>query len=233
MVETLAHRHGLWTHEHHHHGPHRHPRLPFRSHDEPGHRHDDEHGHTHGRVDRSIVRSRAGVRAVSVSLAILALTAALQVVVFALSGSVALLADLIHNGGDALTAIPLGIAFLLAANGRALGRLFRRPHDFRERHRRRIRRNRPARASPRSGLPRRTCPRSVRQEWPVPSPFALIPAGLFVGLSYGRSELVVQCLEHLCRSRDRTDTRRTRQTAPLPRVRVQRRGGRALHVSCS
>ena len=48
----------------------------------------------------------------SVSLAILALTAALQVVVFVLSGSVALLADLIHNGGDALTAIPLGIAFL-------------------------------------------------------------------------------------------------------------------------
>jgi cation diffusion facilitator family transporter len=52
------------------------------------------------------------VRAVSVSLAILAVTAAMQVVVFALSGSVALLADLIHNGGDALTAIPLAIAFL-------------------------------------------------------------------------------------------------------------------------
>ena len=59
------------------------------------------------------MRSRAGVRAVSISLAVLAVTAALQAVVFALSGSVALLADLIHNGGDALTAIPLGIAFLL------------------------------------------------------------------------------------------------------------------------
>ncbi len=47
------------------------------------------------------------------SLAILAVTAALQAIVFAMSGSVALLADLIHNGGDALTAIPLGIAFLL------------------------------------------------------------------------------------------------------------------------
>jgi cation diffusion facilitator family transporter len=64
-------------------------------------------------VDRSIVRSRAGVRAVSISLAILGVTAALQAIIFVLSGSVALLADLIHNGGDALTAIPLGIAFLL------------------------------------------------------------------------------------------------------------------------
>jgi cation diffusion facilitator family transporter len=110
---TLAHRHGLWTHEHHHHGPHRHARLPLRSRTETErHHHHDEHGHTHGRVDRSIIRSRAGVRAVSISLAVLAVTAALQVVVFALSGSVALLADLIHNGGDALTAIPLGIAFL-------------------------------------------------------------------------------------------------------------------------
>jgi cation diffusion facilitator family transporter len=110
---TLAHRHGLWTHTHHHHGPHRHAQLPFRSTakvDDHDHQHD--HGHTHGRVDRSIVRSRAGVRAVSISLAVLAITAALQAVVFSLSGSVALLADLIHNGGDALTAIPLAIAFL-------------------------------------------------------------------------------------------------------------------------
>lgn len=70
------------------------------------------HGHTHGRVDRTILRSRAGVRAVAVSLAVLGVTAVLQAVVYALSGSVALLADLIHNGGDALTAIPLAIAFL-------------------------------------------------------------------------------------------------------------------------
>jgi cation diffusion facilitator family transporter len=70
------------------------------------------HAHTHGRVDRTILRSHAGVRAVAVSLAILAVTAAMQAVVFAFSGSVALLADLIHNGGDALTAIPLAIAFL-------------------------------------------------------------------------------------------------------------------------
>jgi cation diffusion facilitator family transporter len=50
---------------------------------------------------------------VGLSLAILGLTAAAQAVVFALSGSVALLADLIHNAGDALTAVPLGIAFLM------------------------------------------------------------------------------------------------------------------------
>ena len=55
----------------------------------------------------------AGVRAVAVSLAVLAVTAALQALVFLLSDSVALLADLIHNVGDALTAIPLGVAFLL------------------------------------------------------------------------------------------------------------------------
>jgi len=53
------------------------------------------------------------VRAVAVSLAVLAITAVLQGVVFIASGSVALLADLIHNGGDALTAIPLGIAFAM------------------------------------------------------------------------------------------------------------------------
>jgi cation diffusion facilitator family transporter len=64
-------------------------------------------------VDPSITRSRDGLRAVSLSLLVLALTAAAQAVVFVLSGSVALLADLIHNGGDALTAVPLGIAFLL------------------------------------------------------------------------------------------------------------------------
>jgi len=59
------------------------------------------------------VRSREGIRAVSVSLAVLALAAGVQVALFVLCGSVALLADLIHNFGDALTAIPLGIAFFL------------------------------------------------------------------------------------------------------------------------
>jgi cation diffusion facilitator family transporter len=71
------------------------------------------HGHSHGLIDSSVRRSRAGLRAVLVSLLVLGLTAAAQVLVFVLSGSVALLADLIHNAGDALTAIPLGVAFLL------------------------------------------------------------------------------------------------------------------------
>jgi cation diffusion facilitator family transporter len=77
------------------------------------HPHGHGHGHDHGLVDRSILRSRAGVSAVSLSLAVLALTAVLQGAIVALSGSVALLADVIHNAGDALTAIPLGIAFFL------------------------------------------------------------------------------------------------------------------------
>lgn len=75
--------------------------------------HVHDHGHSHGLVDRSIVRSRAGVKAVSISLGILGLAAAAQAAIFVISGSVALLADLIHNIGDALTAVPLGIAFFL------------------------------------------------------------------------------------------------------------------------
>ena len=72
-----------------------------------------QHGHSHGLVDRSITRSRDGVKAVSISLAVLAVAAGLEALIFLLTGSVALLADLIHNFGDALTAIPLGIAFFL------------------------------------------------------------------------------------------------------------------------
>jgi len=78
--------------------------------------HEHEHGedgHSHGLVDGSIIRSRSGVRTVVISLAVLGLTAVAQTAIFALSGSVALLADLIHNYGDALTALPLGIAFFL------------------------------------------------------------------------------------------------------------------------
>jgi len=75
--------------------------------------HDHDHDHSHGLVHDSIKRSREGVRAVLVSLAVLGLAAIAQTLVFVLSGSVALLADLIHNFGDALTAVPLGIAFVL------------------------------------------------------------------------------------------------------------------------
>lgn len=82
------------------------------------------HSHSHGLVDPSIQRSREGLRAVAISLAVLGLTALAQTVVFVSSGSVALLADLIHNFGDAATAIPLGVAFLLrsAAAERVAGR---------------------------------------------------------------------------------------------------------------
>jgi divalent metal cation (Fe/Co/Zn/Cd) transporter len=67
--------------------------------------------HSHGLVDRSIVRSRDGLKTVSISLVVLTLAAITQTVIYVLSGSVALLADLIHNFGDGLTAVPLGIAF--------------------------------------------------------------------------------------------------------------------------
>ena len=82
-----------------------------------GHQHDrgkSDHGHTHGVVDASITTTERGLWAVKWSFVILAITAALQFVVVLMSGSVALLADMIHNIGDAVTAIPLGIAFVLA-----------------------------------------------------------------------------------------------------------------------
>jgi cation diffusion facilitator family transporter len=100
------HRHGDRTHAHPHSGPHAHlAEVP--SH----HRHD--HGHSHGLIDESIKRSREGLKAVGLSLAVLGITALAQVAIFLSSGSIALLADLIHNFGDAATALPLGVAFLL------------------------------------------------------------------------------------------------------------------------
>jgi cation diffusion facilitator family transporter len=77
------------------------------------HVHAHGHGHSHGLVDPSITRSRSGLRVVGLSLGVLAITALIQAVIYVASGSVALLADLIHNAGDALTAVPLGVAFLL------------------------------------------------------------------------------------------------------------------------
>ncbi|HET6793960.1 MAG TPA: cation diffusion facilitator family transporter [Acidimicrobiales bacterium] len=73
-------------------------------------------GHTHdaaSRVDSAMEADRRGVRALWVSLVGLGLTAAIQAVVAAISGSVALLGDTLHNVADALTAVPLGIAFWL------------------------------------------------------------------------------------------------------------------------
>jgi cation diffusion facilitator family transporter len=92
------HRHRGVEHAHPHRGPHI---------------HEHTHGHSHGLIDPSVQRSREGVRAVLLALLVLGLAAMAQLVVFVASGSVALLADLIHNIGDAATAIPLGIAFLL------------------------------------------------------------------------------------------------------------------------
>ena len=71
------------------------------------------HAHSHGPVDPSIRRSRAGIRAVALSLAVLTATALAQTAIFVASDSIALLADLIHNFGDAATAIPLAAAFAL------------------------------------------------------------------------------------------------------------------------
>ncbi len=93
MPTTITHTHEPEPHSHdHHHGG---------------------HGHSHGLVDESIKRSRAGLRAVGLSLAVLGAAAVAQLAIFIASGSIALLADLIHNFGDASTAIPLGAAFLL------------------------------------------------------------------------------------------------------------------------
>ena len=72
------------------------------------------HGHTHGVIDATISTTDRGIWAIKWSFALLAVTALFQVGVVAVSGSVALLADTIHNLGDAVTAIPLWIAFRLA-----------------------------------------------------------------------------------------------------------------------
>jgi cation diffusion facilitator family transporter len=95
-----VHRHSDGTvHAHRHRGPHTH--------------HEHGHGHSHGLTDPAIKRSHAGLRAVGASLALLGMTASIQVAIYVGTGSVALLADLIHNFGDALTAVPLAAAFLL------------------------------------------------------------------------------------------------------------------------
>jgi cation diffusion facilitator family transporter len=99
----------------------------------PGHTHG--HGHAHaggpgvierlrhvlrphsheaaGRVDASMEASAEGMRALWISLAALTVTAAIQAVVVATSGSVALLGDTLHNAADALTALPLAVAFIV------------------------------------------------------------------------------------------------------------------------
>ena len=112
------------NHDHHHDDhDHDHDHVP---HD---HDHDHDHGtgrwerlthlitpHSHdtaGKVDAELETSREGIRALWMSLAILAVTALVQALVVVWSGSVALLGDTLHNVADALTAVPLGLAFLV------------------------------------------------------------------------------------------------------------------------
>ena len=102
----------------------------------PPHDHDHDHRHDHGpgivgwfrgtfahshriedKIDNEMEGNDRGIQVLKISLVILLITAALQVVVVLISGSVALLADTIHNFGDATTSIPLWIAFALAKRG--------------------------------------------------------------------------------------------------------------------
>jgi cation diffusion facilitator family transporter len=101
-------RHGNDSHDHGHFHEHNH----VEGHDD---HHDHHHGHLHGVVDPSIFATERGIRAVKWSFSGLFITAILQFVVVYYSGSIALLADTVHNFRDALTAIPLMFAFLLSS----------------------------------------------------------------------------------------------------------------------
>jgi cation diffusion facilitator family transporter len=86
-----------------------------RSHtNDQSHDHHGTHNHTHGTIDPALLTTQRGIWAVKWSLIGLAATAVFQVVIVFFSGSVALLADTIHNIGDATTALPLWLAFTLA-----------------------------------------------------------------------------------------------------------------------
>ncbi|MCX5244398.1 cation diffusion facilitator family transporter [Streptomyces sp. NBC_00201] len=102
---------------HAHHEHHAHPRR--HTHPSPGLRHRLGHlltPHSHesaDKLDAALESSARGMRALWVSLTVLGVTALVQAAVVAVSGSVALLGDTVHNAADALTAVPLGIAFVL------------------------------------------------------------------------------------------------------------------------
>src|SRR5260221_12238910 len=78
------------------------------------HDHAKGHGHSHAGIDTSIASSNRGLWAVKWSFAGLFVTAGIQLAVVIWSNSISLLADTIHNFGDAATAIPLAIAFMFA-----------------------------------------------------------------------------------------------------------------------
>ncbi|MGW0553827.1 cation diffusion facilitator family transporter [Streptomyces sp. NPDC002926] len=78
-----------------------------------GHVHGHHHHHTHDRIDTALERSADGLRTLWFSFGVLAATTAVQAVIASASGSVALLGDTVHNATDALTALPLALAFVL------------------------------------------------------------------------------------------------------------------------
>src|SRR6266571_1425422 len=140
---TAQDQHPHGDHGHDHDNEHRHESTPedHADHAENGGHDRGDHGHDHGgpahgsrlaalwhklshlvtphshdamdKVDSAMAAFRDGIRALWISLAVLGATAVTQAVVVVLSGSVALLGDTLHNVADALTAVPLGIAFVL------------------------------------------------------------------------------------------------------------------------
>ena len=123
--------HGSGRHDHAHARDHGHD---AQGHGPGGHAHEDGgHVHEHGsgvlarirhvarphsheaadKVDAAMEASAEGIRALWISLAVLGATAVIQAIVVVFSGSVALLGDTLHNGVDALTAVPLGVAFVI------------------------------------------------------------------------------------------------------------------------
>lgn len=106
-----GHEHG---HGHgHDHGPHPHPGRWARLKHQAGHLLTPHSHEASDKVDSALEASAEGMRTLWISLGCLAATAAVQALIVVLSGSVALLGDTIHNAADALTALPLGVAFLL------------------------------------------------------------------------------------------------------------------------
>ena len=99
-------------HGHSHGDAHSHPHDGHGAHEQGAHEHAG-HGHTHGTIDPTILTTDRGIRAVKWSFVGLFVTTLIQIAIFYFSNSIALLADTIHNLGDACTAIPLGVAFVL------------------------------------------------------------------------------------------------------------------------
>ncbi|MET4901681.1 cation diffusion facilitator family transporter [Paenarthrobacter sp. CC6] len=118
---TAGHDHGADAHNHQTGHGHDHDHDHSHDHEHPGGLKGFLHGlfvpHSHDAadsVDEAMESSVKGIRALKISLAVLAVTSLLQLGVFLFSGSVALLADTIHNFSDALTAVPLWVAFALS-----------------------------------------------------------------------------------------------------------------------